>query len=185
MVTRMFRRTGRLLAAAVMSAAGLVVLAGCSSADVQQATSLASSAASSVAGSLHDVTGGAVEKGMSSVAGGIDGAIAAALQGADVTSSGTLPTGFPSAAVPVADGTVVGGGAGPNDLGWVAQIRVDSLAAFQPASARLAAAGFASGTTHSDASSAFGLFTSSRYRVILTMSKNSDGVTATYIVTKK
>jgi hypothetical protein len=178
-------RPAFLIATTALSAASLVVLAGCSSAEVKQATGLASSAASSVAGSVHDITGGAIQKGMANVAGGIDGALESALHGTALGSSGTLPKGFPTAAVPVADGTVLGGGAAPNSLGWVAQIRVSSLSDFGSATTQLTHAGFTTGTTHSDASSAFGMFTSTHYRVILTMSKNSDGVTATYIVTKK
>jgi hypothetical protein len=175
----------RSLVALAATAAVVGTLAGCSAADVKQATDLGSSVAGQVSSGLKDVSGGAVQKGLANVAGGIDGAIQSALKGANVTSDGQLPSGYPTAAVPVVDGTVLGGGAGPNGSGWVVQVRVASLAEFATAQQQLAAKGFTNGTSRTDATSAFGLFTSTDYRVVLTFTKNGDGVTATYIVTKR
>jgi hypothetical protein len=172
----------------VVVAAGATVLAaltGCSADSVKQATDLGSSVASDVSSSLQDVNGDAVKQGLANVAGGIDGALSTALKGADIASDGKVPTGFPSEAVPLVDGTVLGGGAGPNGSGWVVQLRVDGLDAFSSAQSALANAGFASSTTRSDSSSAFGMYRSDDYRVILAVSKNSDGTTATYIVTPR
>jgi hypothetical protein len=122
---------------------------------------------------------------MANVAGGIDGALDTALEGAKVTSDGELPDGFPTASVPLVDGTVLGGGAGPDGSGWVAQIRVHSVAEFDTAAAQLGTSGFTESAKRSDASSAFGLFRSDDHRVVLTFSKGDDGVTATYIVTNR
>jgi hypothetical protein len=96
-----------------------------------------------------------------------------------------VPDGFPAADVPLVDGTVLGGGAGPNGSGWVVQVRVASVDDFQAAAEQLAAAGYAESAKRADASSAFGLFRSDAYRVVLTVSESKDGVTATYIVTSR
>jgi hypothetical protein len=182
---RMRSQGSRLVIAATAASVVVGALAGCSAAQVKQATDLGSSVASSVSSGVKDISGGSIQQGMANVAGGIDGALNSALKGAKVTSDGTVANGYPSSAVPLVDGTVLGGGAGPNGIGWVVQVRVASLDTFGQAQQLLTAKGFANGTSHSDATSAFGLFTSDAYRVVLTMSKNGDGVTATYIVTKK
>jgi hypothetical protein len=162
-----------------------VALTGCSADTVKQATDLGSSVAGDVTAGVQDITGGAIPDGMSSLAGGIDGALDSALEGANVTSDGTTPDGFPAQAVPLADGTVLGGGAGPNGSGWVVQVRVGAVSEFSAAQQRLEGAGFTDGTVRTDTSSAFGLFRSTDYRVVLTFSETSDGVTATYIVTPR
>jgi hypothetical protein len=179
------RTPTRTLIAAVAAGIALAGLSGCSSDAVQQATDLGSSVASSVAEGVQGIDGKAIQDGMASVAGGIDGALDTALKGANVTSDGKVPDGFPTKDVPLVDGTVLGGGAGPNGSGWVVQLRVDGLDAFSSAQSALANAGFASSTTRSDSSSAFGMYRSDDYRVILAVSKNSDGTTATYIVTPR
>ncbi|PZF57982.1 hypothetical protein DEI92_11995 [Curtobacterium sp. MCBD17_034] len=148
-------------------------------------TAVASSVASGVRSGLQGVTGGSIQRGMRQVAGGIDGALDAALRGAAVTTDGAVPAGFPTHAVPLVDGTVLGGGSGPAGSGWVVQVRVASVAEFTTAHARLTADGFADGAVRSDARSAFGLFRSDRYRVVLAFSTGHDGVTATYIVTPR
>jgi len=172
--------------AVTLAAAGLALgLVGCSSSTVQQATDLGSAVADGVSSGLHGITGGAVQRGMASLAGGIDGALDSALRGADVTTDGQVPTGFPTAAVPLVDGTVLGGGAGPNGSGWVVQLRAGSVDDFTAARQQLSAAGFDDGTTRVGSSSAFGLFRSDDYRVVLTFSERKDSVTATYIVTPR
>ena len=95
------------LIAAVAAGIALAGLTGCSTQAVQQATDLGSSVASNVADGVAGIDGKAIQDGMSSVAGGIDGALDTALKGADVTSDGKVPDGFPSADVPLVDGQVV------------------------------------------------------------------------------
>ena len=178
-------RTTRTLIAAVTAGIALAGLTGCSADAVRQATELGSSVASNVSETVQGIDGKAVQDGMASVAGGIDGALDAALSGTGVTSDGRVPDGFPTADVPLVDGTVLGGGAGPNGSGWVVQVRVASVDDFQAAAEQLAAAGYAESAKRADASSAFGLFRSDAYRVVLTVSESKDGVTATYIVTSR
>ena len=169
----------------IVAAATLVALGGCSSDAVRQATDLGSSVASGVAEGVQGIDGDAIRQGMANVAGGIDGALDAALSGAGVTSDGELPDGFPTKAVPLVDGTVLGGGAGPNGTGWVAQIRASSVDDFAGAAQELTDAGFTASAQRSDGSSAFGLFRSDGYRVVLTFAKGDQGATATYIVTPR
>ncbi|UXZ58645.1 hypothetical protein [Curtobacterium sp. Arg-1] len=175
------------LIAAVAAGIALAGLTGCSTEAVQQATDLGSSVASNVADGVAGIDGKAIQDGMSSVAGGIDGALDTALKGADVTSDGKVPDGFPSAEVPLVDGTVLGGGAGPNGSGWVAQVRAASVDDFRTAAQQLTDAGYTESAKRADSSSAFGMFRSDGYRVVLTFSdsKDSGGVTATYIVTPR
>ncbi len=106
---------------------------------------------------MQGIDGKAIQDGMASVAGGIDGALDAALSGTGVTSDGRVPDGFPTADVPLVDGTVLGrrgrterhrlGGAGPRGT-------VDD---FQAAAEQLAAAGYTESAKRADASSAFGV----------------------------
>ncbi|MFJ6171234.1 hypothetical protein [Curtobacterium sp. NPDC092190] len=178
-------RTTRTLIAAVTAGIALAGLTGCSADAVRQATDLGSSVASNVSETVQGIDGEAVQDGMASVAGGIDGALDAALSGTGVTSDGRVPDGFPTADVPLVDGTVLGGGAGPNGSGWVVQVRVASVDDFAAAAEQLAAAGYTESAKRADTSSAFGMFRSDAYRVVLTVSESSDGVTATYIVTPR
>jgi hypothetical protein len=82
---------------------------------------------------------------------------------------------------------VLGGGAGPNGSGWVAQVRAASVDDFRTAAQQLTDAGYTESAKRADSSSAFGMFRSDGYRVVLTFSdsKDSGGVTATYIVTPR
>lgn len=178
-------RTSRTLIAAVTAGIALAGLTGCSADAVQQAADLGSSVASNVSETVQGIDGKAVQDGMASVAGGIDGALDAALSGTGVTSDGRVPDGFPATDVPLVDGTVLGGGAGPNGSGWVVQVRVASVDDFQAAAEQLATAGYTESAKRADASSAFGLFRSDAHRVVLTVSESKDGVTATYIVTPR
>lgn len=173
------------LIAAVAAGIALAGLTGCSSDAVEQATDLGSSVASTVADGVAGIDGKAIQDGMSSVAGGIDGALDTALKGANVTSDGKVPDGFPSSDVPLVDGTVLGGGAGPNGSGWVVQVRAGAVDDFTAAARQLADAGYAESAKRADSSSAFGMFRSDGYRVVLTFSDGDDGVTATYIVTAR
>ncbi|MBF4585278.1 MULTISPECIES: hypothetical protein [Curtobacterium] len=173
------------LIAAVAAGIALAGLTGCSSDSVKQATDLGSSVASTVADGVAGIDGKAIQDGMSSVAGGIDGALDTALKGANVTSDGKVPDGFPSSDVPLVDGTVLGGGAGPNGSGWVVQVRAGSVDDFASAAQQLADAGYTESAKRADSSSAFGMFRSDGYRVVLTFSDGDDGVTATYIVTAR
>ena len=108
-----------------------------------------------------------------------------ALKGAKVTSDGQLPDGFPTKDVPLVDGTVLGGGSGPDGSGWVVQVRVGSVDEFPAAADALTGAGYTESVKRADSSSAFGLFRSDGYRVVLTFAKTDAGVTATYIVTSR
>ncbi|QSB24459.1 hypothetical protein [Curtobacterium sp. 24E2] len=173
------------LIAAVAAGIALAGLTGCSSDSVKQATDLGSSVASTVADGVAGIDGKAIQDGMSSVAGGIDGALDTALKGANVTSDGKVPDGFPSSDVPLVDGTVLGGGAGPNGSGWVVQVRAGSVDDFASAAQQLADAGYTESAKRADSSSAFGMFRSDGYRVVLTFSDGDGGVTATYIVTAR
>ncbi|OEI69274.1 hypothetical protein [Curtobacterium sp. ER1/6] len=178
-------RTPRTLIAAVTAGIALAGLTGCSADAVRQATDLGSSVASNVSETVQGIDGKAVQDGMASVAGGIDGALDAALSGSGVTSDGKVPAGFPTADVPLVDGTVLGGGAGPDGTGWVVQVRVASVDEFGAADEQLAAAGYTESAKRADATSAFGLFRSDAYRVVLTVSDSEAGATATYIVTPR
>jgi hypothetical protein len=156
-------------ASAVLLATGLVGgLAACSAVD--------------------NVVGSAVDQGVESVRGTVEGAVgdavSDALGGASVSTDGTLPDSFP-AEVPLLDGTVRGGGAGPDGSGWVAQVTVASLDDFTTAQAALEAAGYTAAGVNVDADTALGTFTGPTYRVMLTVTTQaSDGaVIATYVVT--
>ncbi|GGK98316.1 hypothetical protein GCM10009769_15700 [Curtobacterium luteum] len=184
MVLRM-RTPTRTLIAAVAAGIALAGLSGCSSESVKQATDFGSSVASGVSETVKGIDGKAIQDGMASVAGGIDGALDTALKGAKVTSDGQLPDGFPTADVPLVDGTVLGGGAGPDGSGWVAQVRVGSVDGFQAAADALTGAGYTESVQRADSTSAFGLFRSDGYRVVLTVAKTDAGVAATYIVTPR
>jgi hypothetical protein len=105
------------IVAAVAAGIALAGLTGCSADSVKQATDLGSSVASDVSDGVRNIDGSAIEQGMANVAGGIDGALDTALKGANVTSDGKVPDGFPASAVPLVDGTVLGGGMGPNGSG--------------------------------------------------------------------
>ncbi|PZE67010.1 hypothetical protein [Curtobacterium sp. MCBD17_021] len=173
------------LTAAVAAGIALAGLSGCSSDAVRQATDLGSSVASSVSEGVDGIDGAAIERGMADVAGGIDGALDTALRGADVTSDGQVPDGFPSSAVPLVDGSVLGGGSGPGGSGWVVQVRTASVDDFAAAAQQLADAGFTASAERTDRSSAFGMFRSEDHRVVLTFSQADSGATATYIVTSR
>ena len=136
---------------------------------------------------VDNIVGGAVDSGVESLKGtaqkAVEDAAGEALNGAGITTDGTLPASFP-ADVPLVEGTTRGGGAGPDGTGWVAQIAVSGADRFAVAQQQLEAAGYTSSGVDTDADSGFGTFTGSTYRVVLTVSTDSDGqVLATYVVT--
>ena len=160
-------RLVRPLAVLALSAGLVVGLAGCGE------------------GSMVDnVVGSAVDQGVESVRGTVEGAISDALGGASISTDGTLPDTFP-AEVPLLDGTVRGGGAGPDGSGWAAQLTVASLDDFATAQGDLEAAGYTASGVNVDADTALGTFTGPAYRVVLTLTTSSsdDAVVATYVVT--
>ncbi len=71
-----------------------------------------------------------------------------------VSTDGHVPPSFPTDAVPFAEQLALGGGAAPEDAGWVAQVAVpDVEGGFADARARLEAAGYASSDVTGDAQS--------------------------------
>lgn len=136
-------------------------------------------------GSMVDnIVGSAVDQGVESVRGTVEDAVGDVLGGASVSTDGTLPESFP-ADVPLLDGTVRGGGAGPEGTGWVAQLTVGSLDDFATAQTQLEGAGYTASGVNVDGDTALGTFTGATYRVLLTLTtQSSDGaVVATYVVT--
>lgn len=147
------------------------------------ATLLGGALAGCTGSPLDSVVEGAVNEGIEQLEGGIEGLVSEALGGAEVSTDGTLPGTFPDS-VPLVDGTVLGGGAGPAGSGWVANVEVASVAAFEDARALLEQAGYTGAAVSSDADSAFGTFTGPQYTVVLTVATQADGTTvATYVVT--
>jgi len=135
---------------------------------------------------VDNIVGGAIDSSVEGLTGTVQQAVEDAagevLGGAGVTTDGTLPESFPSD-VPLVEGTVRGGGSGPEGSGWVAQVTV-APDAFAAAQQRLEQAGYTASGVDSDADSGFGTFTGSTYRVLLTVSTDTEGVsTATYVVT--
>ena len=136
-------------------------------------------------GSMVDnIVGSAVDQGVESVRGTVEDAVGDVLGGASVSTDGTLPDSFPTD-VPLLDGTVRGGGAGPEGTGWVAQLTVGSLDDFATAQTQLEGAGYTASGVNVDGDTALGTFTGATYRVLLTLTtQSSDGaVVATYVVT--
>ena len=136
---------------------------------------------------VDNIVGGAIDSGVESLKGtaqqAVEDAAGKALGGAGITTDGTLPASFPTD-VPLVDGTVRGGGAGPDGTGWVAQLTVSGADQFAVAQQRLEAAGYTTAGADVDADSGFGTFTGPAHRVVLTVSTDSDGqVVATYVVT--
>ena len=135
---------------------------------------------------LDNIVEGIVSDGADQIAeqveGGVQGLIEDAIGGTEITSDGRLPDGFPADAVPVT-GTVLGGGSGPNGMGWVARTQLASAAEFDQARAALEGAGYAASAVNADANSGFGTFTSSDYTVVLIVATESGQANATYVVT--
>mgnify|MGYP000067664643 CR=1 FL=1 len=150
------------------------------------AAGLAFGASGCTGSPLDDIVEGVVQQGVDEITGGIDesvrGLVDGVLGGAAISTDGSLPSGFPNEVV--VTGEVVGGAAGPEGTGWVAQSRLGGGAGFEDAAAALERAGFSPSNVSSDADSGFGSFTSASYRVDLAVATDAEGVvTATYVVT--
>jgi hypothetical protein len=133
---------------------------------------------------VDNVVEGAVSEGVEQLSGGVEGLVSDALGGAELTTDGSLPESFP-AEVPLVPGTVLGGGAGPNESGWAARIELTSATEFTAAQKLLEDAGFSGSGISSDPSSGFGTFTSSAYTVTLTVTTTDGVAVATYVVTPR
>ncbi|GAA1690397.1 hypothetical protein GCM10009792_08060 [Microcella alkalica] len=135
---------------------------------------------------LDDIVEGLVDQGVEQITSGIDesvrGLVDDVLGGVELSTDGEPPASFPRE-VPLV-GDVLGGGAGPDSTGWVVRTRIDDAGAFAAAAAALEGAGFAASGVSSDTDSGYGAFTSSAYRVDLSVATDAQGeVTATYVVT--
>lgn len=133
---------------------------------------------------LDNVVGGIVGDSVDQLKGEVDGLVSDALGGAELTTDGTLPESFP-AEVPLIDGTVLGGGASPDNTGWAARVEVASADQFAEAQRLLEEAGFTGSGIDTDATSGFGNFASADYNVVLTVSTEADKAVATYVVTPR
>lgn len=163
------RRTARRLAAAALAGALALGASGCSTGTP-----------------LDNIVEGLVDQGVEQITSGIDesvrGLVDDVLGGVELSTDGEPPASFPSE-IPLT-GEVLGGGAGPDGTGWVVRTRLDDPGAFDAAAAALEGAGFAASGVSSDADSGYGAFTSSAYRVDLSVATDAQGeVTATYVVT--
>jgi hypothetical protein len=122
---------------------------------------------------------GAVDGAQEQIDQAVEDAISEALGGAGISRNGEVPPGFPTDAVPMIDGEIVGGGSAPEGGGWAVQLTVEGEGAFSAAATLLQDGGYGADIQNSDATSGFGTFTSETYRVVLTQ----DGTTVTYVVT--
>ncbi|WAB83922.1 hypothetical protein OVN20_12965 [Microcella daejeonensis] len=135
---------------------------------------------------LDNIVEGVVGSGVDQVTEGIDESVRGlaedVLGGAELSTDGELPSTFPQG-IPLLGGEILGGAGGPDGAGWVARIRIDEAAAFEGARAALEGAGFTASNVSSDATSAFGTFTSAEYIVNLAIATTNGETTATYVVT--
>ncbi|MBM7026065.1 hypothetical protein JS515_09845 [Clavibacter sp. DM3] len=149
-------------------AAGLVLVGG-----------LALTGCSQVGEAVRD----AAHEGAEQVRHGVEDVVGDTLGKVQVSNDGHVPDSFPSDAVPFPEGQLLGGGAAPEDAGWVAQVRVPDVAGgFADARARLEAAGYASSEVASDDASGYGRFTTDALTVIVTVSADLGSPIATYVV---
>ncbi|WBU38122.1 hypothetical protein [Homoserinibacter sp. YIM 151385] len=121
---------------------------------------------------------GAVDGAQEQLDQAVDDAISETLGGAGISRNGEVPPGFPTDAVPMIDGDVIGGGSAPEGGGWAVQLAVEGEGAFSAAATLLQDGGYRADIQNSDARSGFGTFTDDTYRVVLTQ----DGTTVTYVV---
>lgn len=168
-MTRATRRPARRIAAAALAGALALGASGCSTGTP-----------------IDNIVEGFVDQGVEQITSGIDesvrGLVDDVLGGVELSTDGEVPSSFPSE-IPLT-GEVLGGGAGPEGSGWVVRTRLDGAGAFEAAAAALEGAGFAPSGVSSDESSGYGAFTSSAYRVDLSVATDAQGeVTATYVVT--
>ena len=153
----------RLTSAALLSTGLVLSLAGCG-------------------GLADNVVQGVVGSQVEQLSEGVQEQLREALGGIDFTTDGTPPAGFPSE-VPLVSDDVLRGGTAADGAGWAVQLRVADASAFADAQARLEDAGYSASGVNADADAGFGIFTSSAYRVVLTVAKDGDAHVATYIVT--
>lgn len=114
---------------------------------------------------------------------GIEDAVADTLGKVQVSTDGRVPDSFPAGAVPFAEGELLGGGAAPEDAGWVAQVAVADVAmGFDDARARLEDAGYAASEVASDERRGYGRFTSDAFTVVVTASADLGSPVVTYVV---
>jgi hypothetical protein len=139
-------------------------------------------AACSGEGVVDNIVRGIVGDQIDQFSEGVQEQIQDALGGVDFTTDGALPDGFP-AEVPLVSDEVIRGGSAANGAGWAAQVRVADASVFSDAQAQLEQAGFTASGVNSDAGGGFGVFTSSQYRVVLTIAQDGADVVATYVVT--
>jgi hypothetical protein len=136
------------------------------------AVALATAVAGCTSNPIENIVGGAVDQAVEEAVGGP----------VDVSTDGNVPDGFPEA-VPLVEGTVIGG-AGGGDLGWTVAITADSIDRFAEAQTALEEAGFTTNTSNADTDSAFGSYSGNGHNVQLTFATDTDGVvTAVYVVT--
>ena len=168
-MSRAPRRTARSLAAAAFAGALALGASGCATGTP-----------------IDNIVEGLVGQGVEQITSGIDesvrGLVDDVLGGIELSTNGEAPSSFPPE-VPLT-GEVLGGGAGPDGSGWVVRTRLGSASEFEEAAGALEAAGFAASGVSSDEASGYGAFTSSAYRVDLSVATDAQGeVTATYVVT--
>lgn len=137
---------------------------------------------------IDNIVEGLVQQGVDQIVGGIDesirGLVGDVLGGVELTVDGQVPASFPSE-VPLT-GQVLGGGAGPEGSGWVVRTEFGTELGFADAAAALETAGFAPSGVSSDATSGYGAYIDSAYRVDLSVATDAEGVTtATYVVTAR
>ncbi|WP_207453483.1 hypothetical protein [Desertivibrio insolitus] len=156
----------RVTSAALLSASLVLPLAACSGGE----------------GLVDNVVEGIVGDQIDQFSEGVQDQLRDALGGVDFTTDGALPDGFP-ADVPLVSDDVVRGGTAANGAGWAAQVRVADASAFADAQSLLEGAGYTASGVSADADAGFGIFTSTDYRVVLTVAQDGDAVVATYVVT--
>ncbi|MCU1635476.1 MAG: hypothetical protein JWQ68_715 [Cryobacterium sp.] len=162
-------RRGRLLNLALVGATSVSLTVGLTACSAQSLT--------------ENIVGAAVEEGKKALSDTAENLIEDLAAGTSISTDGELPAGFPVDDVPLGEGTVLGGGAGPNSSGWIVNVSLPSVESFEAASTTLTDAGYTAAGVSSDSTSAFGTFTNSTYRVVLTVTTGGDGaVTANYVV---
>ena len=149
---------------------------------------VAGTSACSTGTPLDNIVEGLVQQGVDQLVGGIDeqiqGLVGEVLGGVELTGDGEVPATFPAGVA--LTGSVLGGGAGPDGLGWVVRTQLDGGLGFAEAAAALEQAGFSPSGVSADAGSGYGAYTSDAYRVDLSVATDGEGiVTATYVVTSR
>lgn len=149
---------------------------------------LAGTTACSTGTPLDNIVEGLVQQGVDQLVGGIDdqirGLVDDVLGDVELTGDGEVPATFPAEIA--LTGAVLGGGAGPDGLGWVVRTQLDDGLGFADAAAELEQAGFSAAGVSADSASGYGAYTNDAYRVDLSVATDGEGiVTATYVVTSR